>query len=57
MRLNEAERLGFSCAVLPGGSREGIGSTLKLDEVTTLADVVAAIAAESAANGLGRPSR
>jgi DNA repair protein RadA/Sms len=57
MRLNEAERLGFSRAVLPSGSREGIGSTLKLDEVTTLADVVAAIAAESAANGLGRPSR
>jgi DNA repair protein RadA/Sms len=51
MRLNEAERLGFSRAVLPAGSREGIRSTLSLNEVTTLADVVAAIAAESAAKG------
>ncbi len=57
MRLNEAERLGFSGAVLPAGSREGIRSTLSLNEVTTLADVVAAIAAESAAQGTGRPSR
>ncbi len=48
MRLNEAERLGFSRAVLPAGSREGIRSTLSLNEVTTLADVVAAIAADGA---------
>jgi predicted ATP-dependent serine protease len=57
MRLNEAERLGFSRAVLPGGSREGLRSTLSLNEVTTLADVVAAIAAESAAKGRGGPAR
>jgi DNA repair protein RadA/Sms len=56
MRLNEAERLGFSLAVLPSGSREGVRSTLSLNEVTTLADVVAAIAAESAAQGIGKPS-
>ncbi|MGH6926220.1 MAG: DNA repair protein RadA, partial [Propylenella sp.] len=57
MRLNEAERLGFSRAVLPGGSREGLRSTLSLNEVTTLADVVAAIAAESAAKRRGGPAR
>jgi len=57
MRLNEAERLGFSRAVLPVGSREGVRSTLTLNEVTTLADVVAAIAAEAAEQGIGGPSR
>ncbi len=57
LRLNEAERLGFSNAVLPAGSREGVRSTLSLNEVTTLADVVAAIAAESAATATGGPSR
>ncbi len=50
MRLNEAERLGFSQAVLPAGSREGVRSTLSLNEVTTLADLVAAITAGAAAN-------
>jgi DNA repair protein RadA/Sms len=54
-RLNEAERLGFSSAVVPAGSREGVGSTLSLNEVTTLADVVATIAADAA--GLGSRSR
>ena len=49
MRLNEAERLGFAQAMLPAGSRDGVRSTLSLNEVTTLADVVAAIAAEAAA--------
>ena len=53
MRLNEAERLGFSQAVLPAGSREGVRSTLSLNEVTTLADLVAAIAAEATANRSG----
>ena len=53
MRLNEAERLGFSQAVLPAGSREGVRSTLSLNEVTTLAEIVAAIAAESAAEERG----
>ncbi len=57
MRLNEAERLGFTRAILPAGRREGVRSTLTLNDVTTLADVVAAIAAESAAEGSGRPSR
>jgi DNA repair protein RadA/Sms len=57
MRLNEAERLGFSQAVLPAGSREGVRSTLSLNEVTTLADLVAAITAESTANRSGRTSR
>jgi DNA repair protein RadA/Sms len=45
-RLNEAERLGFTQAVLPAGSREGVRSTISVEEVTTLADVVAAIATE-----------
>ena len=49
MRLREAERLGFTGAVLPKGAREGVRSTLALDEVTTLADIVAAIAAQPAA--------
>ena len=53
LRLREAERLGFTRAVLPGGSREGVRSTIQLDEITTLADIVAAIAAESATNGRG----
>jgi DNA repair protein RadA/Sms len=57
LRLTESERLGFSVAVLPAGSREGVGSTLLLNEVTTLADVVAAIAAGSAVNGPGSRSR
>jgi DNA repair protein RadA/Sms len=57
MRLNEAERLGFSQAVLPAGSREGVRSTLSLNEVTTLADIVAAITAESTANRGGRTLR
>jgi DNA repair protein RadA/Sms len=57
LRLNEAERLGFAQAVLPAGSREGVRSTLALNEVTTLADIVAAIAADSAARGRGNPVR
>jgi DNA repair protein RadA/Sms len=48
-RLREAERLGFARAVLPASSREGVRSTLALHEVTTLAEIVAAIAADSAA--------
>jgi DNA repair protein RadA/Sms len=47
-RFREAERLGFTRAVLPGGSREGVRSTLALHEATTLAEIVAAIAVESA---------
>jgi len=46
-RLREAERLGFTAAVLPGAGREGLRSTLSLHEVATLADIVAAIAAEA----------
>ncbi len=57
MRLNEAERLGFSQAVLPAGGGERVRSTLSLNEVTTLADIVAAIAAESTANWGGRTPR
>jgi DNA repair protein RadA/Sms len=45
LRLKEAERLGFKSAVLPKGAQEGARSTLSLEEVTTLADIVAAIAA------------
>jgi DNA repair protein RadA/Sms len=48
-RLREAERLGFSQAVLPASGREGVRSTLALREVRTLAEIVAAIAADSAA--------
>ena len=53
LRLNEAERLGFTRATLPANSREGVRSTLSLNEVTTLADVVAAIAAEPVADRPG----
>ena len=53
-RLTEAERLGFTQAVLPAGSREGVRSTILLNEVTTLADIVAAAAAESITTGDGR---
>jgi DNA repair protein RadA/Sms len=52
-RLREAERLGFTAAVLPGGSGEGVRSTLRLNEVTTLADIVAAFAAKAAADTRG----
>lgn len=48
-RLNEAERLGFTQAVLAAGSREFVRSTISVDEVTTLADIVAAIATEGVA--------
>jgi DNA repair protein RadA/Sms len=51
MRLREAERLGFLEAVLPGGSLDPARSTLRINEVTTLADLVAAFAAGSAATG------
>jgi DNA repair protein RadA/Sms len=54
-RLREAERLGFTTAVLAAGSREGVRSTLALEEVTTLADLVAAIAAEAAGHGREAP--
>jgi DNA repair protein RadA/Sms len=47
-RLREAERLGFTRAVLPAGGREGVRSTLALHEATTLAEIVAAIAGQSA---------
>jgi DNA repair protein RadA/Sms len=53
-RLTEAERLGFTQAVLPAGSREGVRSTILVNEVTTLADIVAAVAAESLATDDGR---
>ena len=48
-RLNEAERLGFTQAVVPAGSGEALRSTILLNEVTTLADIVAAVAARGAA--------
>jgi len=54
-RLREAERLGFSRAVLPAAGRDAVRSTLALHDVTTLADIVAAIAADSAAGRRGRP--
>jgi DNA repair protein RadA/Sms len=60
-RLREAERLGFTRAVLPGsgperGGREGRPrSTLTLYEVTTLGDIVAALADTRApSSGRGR---
>jgi len=49
LRLREAERLGFTSAVLPAGSREGVRSALSLVEVSTLADIVAALAAGTTA--------
>jgi DNA repair protein RadA/Sms len=49
LRLREAERLGFTAAVLPAGSQEGVRSTLALEEVATLGDIVAAIAADTVA--------
>ena len=52
-RLREAERLGFARAVVPAGGREGVRSTLQLQEVTTLADIVAAIADPAAASRRG----
>jgi DNA repair protein RadA/Sms len=52
-RLREAERLGFTEAVMPQGHDAG-RSTLALREIATLADIVAAIAADSAASGRGR---
>ncbi|MGH8734694.1 MAG: hypothetical protein ACREVB_13490, partial [Burkholderiales bacterium] len=54
-RLREAERLGFSRAVIPAAERERARSTLALHEVTTLADIVAAIAGEAAAQGRDGP--
>jgi DNA repair protein RadA/Sms len=47
-RLREAERLGFTHAVLPVASREGVRSSLSLSEVGTLGDLVAAVAAQPA---------
>jgi DNA repair protein RadA/Sms len=47
LRLREAERLGFTSAVLPAGSREGVRSALSLIEVSALADIVAGFAAET----------
>jgi DNA repair protein RadA/Sms len=53
-RLNEAERLGFTQAVVPGGSRDGVRSTIRLKEVTTLAEIAAAIAPDLALRRGGR---
>ena len=50
LRLREAERLGFTRAVLPASGGEAVRSTLSLHPVTTLADIVAAVAAETAAD-------
>jgi DNA repair protein RadA/Sms len=47
LRVKEAERLGFKNAVLPKGASEGARSTLSLQEVTTLADIVAEVATAS----------
>jgi DNA repair protein RadA/Sms len=55
LRLREAERLGFTGAVLAGGSREGVRSTLSLNEVTTLADIVASIATQGSVGKRGSP--
>jgi DNA repair protein RadA/Sms len=57
LRLREAERLGFTQAILPGGSGEAGRSTLRHNEVTTLTDIVAAFAAEAAAEGRGGPGK
>jgi DNA repair protein RadA/Sms len=54
-RLREAERLGFSKAVLPGASREGVRSTSTLHEVATLADLIKMVVGDSAGNARGRP--
>jgi DNA repair protein RadA/Sms len=55
-RLREAERLGFTAAVMPAGGVEPPYSTLSLHPARTLADIVAEIA-ESAAGDGRRPSR
>ena len=56
-RLREAEKLGFARAVVPaGGSDEG-STVISLDRISTLGDLVAAIAAESAGNGSGQRLR
>ena len=48
LRLKEAEKLGFNRAILPAGGGDVECSTLALHPVTTLADIVAAIAAGQA---------
>ena len=50
LRLREAERLGFTQAVLPAAGAEGVRSTLALRPVTTLAEIAEAFARDSAAN-------
>jgi len=55
-RLREAERLGFTAAVMPAGGVEPPYSTLSLHPARTLADIVAEIA-ESAAGDGRKPSR
>ena len=57
VRLREAERLGFTSAVIPAASSDALRSTLKLHPVTTLADIVAAVAAELVAPRGRRPDR
>jgi DNA repair protein RadA/Sms len=57
-RLKEAERLGFRRAVIPSpgsdrAGRDGVRSTLALSEVTSLGDIVAALADRSARRGGG----
>lgn len=47
-RLREAEKLGFARAVLPAGGNDEERKVLSLDKISTLGDLVAAIAAESA---------
>ena len=49
MRLRGGRAAGFHGGRPAEGAQEGVRSTLALDEVTTLADIVAAIAAQSTA--------
>lgn len=48
IRLREADKLGFTRAVLPAGGNDEGPETLSLDKIATLGDLVAAIASETA---------
>ncbi len=48
LRLREAEKLGFSRAVIPAGGSDDAPETLSLEKISTLGDLVTGIAIEDA---------
>ena len=56
-RLKEAAKLGFTRAVIPAGGQDGTGPAVEVDAMTSLAQLVASIAARAPRKAAMRPAQ